>query len=240
MRQRGWSIAGALAFGAVGFLFAASAHTAEGTNLRSDTQGLKDVVAQRAADVDAAQNEVTAMQAEVARLTKQQEGTAAARAQGAVDRLSGPVGLLPLTGSGVVVTLTDAPQEGNEEANPDDLVVHQQDLQAVVNAMWRGGAQGIQVMDQRLIATSAVRCVGNTLILQGRVYSPPFVVTAVGETDEIERELEQDDYLRGYRAAVEFFGLGYEQQRLASVTLPGYDGPINVSRATPVPDKESP
>ena len=240
MRQRGWSIAGALLFAAVGFLFAASANTAEGTNLRSDTQGLKDVVAERAAQVDAQQNRVTAMQAEVAQLTKEQEGTAAARAQGVVDRLSGPVGLLPLTGTGVEVTLTDARQKGNEEANPDDLVVHQQDLQAVVNAMWRGGAQGIQVMDQRLITTSAVRCVGNTLILQGRVYSPPFVVTAVGDQAEIERELEQDDYLRGYRAAVEFFGLGYDQQRLATVTLPGYDGPINVSHATPVPDKETP
>lgn len=239
MRQRGWSVAGALAFGAVGFLFAASATTAEGTNLRSDTQGLKEVVAQRAAAVDAQQNRVTALQDEVARLSKQQEGTAAARAQGAVDRLSGPVGLLPLTGTGVSVTLTDAPQKGNEEANPDDLVVHQQDLQAVINAMWRAGAQGVQVMDQRLIMTSAVRCVGNTLILQGRVYSPPFVVTAVGDQARIDRELERDDYLRGYRAAVEFFGLGWDQQRLPTVTLPGYDGPINISHATPVPDKEA-
>ena len=29
----------------------------------------------------------------------------------------------------------------------------------------------------------------------------------------MERELERDDYLRGFQAAVEFFGLGYEQVR---------------------------
>jgi uncharacterized protein YlxW (UPF0749 family) len=239
MKVRGWSIAGAAAFGAVGFLFAASAITAAGTNLRSDTQGLKDVVAQRASDVDARQRRVTDLQDRVALLTREQQGTAAARAQGTVDQLSAPVGMLPLTGPGVSVALSDASQEGNEEANPDDLVVHQQDLQAVINAMWRGGALGIQVMDQRLITTSAVRCVGNTLILQGRVYSPPFVVTAVGDQAAIERELERDDYLRGYLAAVDFFGLGYEQSRLATVTLPAYDGPINVSQATPAPDKEA-
>ena len=68
-------------------------------------------------------------------------------------------------------------------SGPDDLVVHQQDVQAVVNALWRGGADGVQIMDQRLIATSAVRCVGNTLILQGRVYSPPYTITAVGDPD---------------------------------------------------------
>ncbi len=58
--------------------------------------------------------------------------------------------------------------------SPDDLVVHQQDVQAVVNALWAGGADAVQVMDQRLLSTSAVRCVGNTLLLNGRVYSPPY------------------------------------------------------------------
>ena len=90
-----------------------------------------------------------------------------------------------MTGPGLVVTLDDAQRDPGSPlppgVTPDDLVVHQQDLQAVVNALWAGGAQGVQVMDQRLVSTSAVRCVGNTLILHGRVYSPPFVVKAVGD-----------------------------------------------------------
>ena len=44
-------------------------------------------------------------------------------------------------------------------------------------------------MDQRLIATSAVRCVGNTLLLQGRTYSPPFVITAIGDADAVRAQL---------------------------------------------------
>ncbi len=239
MSARWWAVLAAVVFGIAGFGFAASANTAAGTDLRSDTAALKDVVAERAAVVDQRQNQVTDLQSRVAELSKEQEGTAAARAQGAVDALSAPVGLVPLTGPAVSVTLTDAPAEGNEEANPDDLVVHQQDLQAVINAMWRAGAQGIQVMDQRLINTSAVRCVGNTLILQGRVYSPPFVEIGVGDQADMERELARDDYLRGFQAAVEFFGLGYEQVRLDQVTLPGYDGPLNIDSATPLPEKET-
>ena len=50
-----------------------------------------------------------------------------------------------------------------------------------MNAVWAAAADGVAIMDQRLIATSAVRCVGNTLLLQGRTYSPPFVVTAIGD-----------------------------------------------------------
>lgn len=238
VRIRPWSVAAAAAFAAVGFLFAASAHNAAGTDLRSDTGALKDVVAERAALVDQRQQQLTRLQREVKVLSRERKGTAAATAQGSIDRLSAPVGLLPLTGPGVTVTLDDAKPEGNEDANPDDLVVHQQDLQAVVNAMWRGGAVGIQVMDQRLINTSAVRCVGNTLILQGRVYSPPFTVTAVGDQAAIEKELAHDEYLMGYQAAVEFFGLGYDQTRAEQVTINGYDGPINVDKAMPDRRKE--
>lgn len=224
----------AAAFGGAGFLFAASANTAAGTDLRSDTAALKDVVSGRAAAVDRRQNLLTDLQARVEGLSSQLEGTEAATALKSIDDLSDSVGLTPLSGPAVVVALDDADPAGNEEANPDDLVVHQQDLQSVINAMWRGGARGIQVMDQRLINTSAVRCVGNTLILQGRVYSPPFVVTGIGDQAGMERELARDDYLRGYQAAVEFFGLGYEQERQSDVTIPGYEGPLNIEDATPV------
>ena len=55
---------------------------------------------------------------------------------------------------------------------PDDLVVHQQDVQSVVNALWAGGAEAMMIMDQRVVNTSAVRCIGNTLLLQGRRTRP--------------------------------------------------------------------
>ena len=57
---------------------------------------------------------------------------------------------------------------GPNESDNDDLVVHQGDVQAVVNALWAGGAEAMSIMDVRVISTSAVRCVGNTLLLHGR------------------------------------------------------------------------
>ena len=61
----------------------------------------------------------------------------------------------------------------------------------MVNALWAGGAEAMMLMDQRVISTSAVRCVGNTLILQGRVYSPPYVITAIGDQDGMKQALDQ-------------------------------------------------
>ena len=115
--------------------------------------------------------------------------------------------------------------------SPDDLVVHQQDLQAVVNALWAGGAQGVEVMDQRLLATSAIRCVGNTLILRGRVYSPPFTVTAVGDQRGMRGALVTAPGLIIYRQWVDLVGLGYQVASQTRITLPAYQGELDLPHA---------
>ena len=119
-----------------------------------------------------------------------------------------------------------------EDASPDDLVVHQQDVQEVVNALWDGGAEAMRIMDQRVITTSAVRCVGNTLILQGRVYSPPYEITAIGDPELLRRTLDSAAGVALYRYYVDTFGLVYETQDHARVRLPGYDGSLDLLHAS--------
>ena len=128
-------------------------------------------------------------------------------------------------------TLATARIPGVPEPGVNDLVIHQQDIQAVVNALWRGGAEGIQVMDQRLIATSAVRCVGNTLLLQGRVYSPPYVIRAVGKTDALRSTVEADPTIQNYLQYVAAYGLGWKVQESGDLTVPGYQGSVDLSSA---------
>lgn len=89
-------------------------------------------------------------------------------------------------------------------------------------------------MDQRLISTSAVRCVGNTLILQGRVYSPPYTVTAVGDRDKLRTALDKAPAIRNYLEYVDAYGLGWKVDEKKSVTLPGYSGTVDLRQAKPV------
>lgn len=82
------------------------------------------------------------------------------------DALAPSTGTAPVRGQSLTVALDDSPltiEQLPDWANVDDIVVHQQDVQAVVNALWRGGAEAMTIMDQRVIATSAVRCVGEHL-----------------------------------------------------------------------------
>jgi uncharacterized protein YlxW (UPF0749 family) len=144
-----------------------------------------------------------------------------------------------VVGPSVTVTLADAPRSTDrvlpEGTNPDDVVVHQQDVQGVVNALWSGGAEAMQIMDQRVIATSAVRCVGNTLILQGRVYSPPYKITAIGDPERLSQALDDSSDVATYRYYADTFGLVYEVAADTSTKLPGYDGSLDLLHAEVAP-----
>jgi len=110
-------------------------------------------------------------------------------------------------------------------------VVHQQDVQAVVNALWAGGAEAMTIMGVRVISTSAVRCVGNTLLLGGRVYSPPFEVTAIGDTDRMRTALDESAGVTAFREWAATLGLGYSAATRGDVTLPAYDGSTDLQFA---------
>ncbi|MBB5934072.1 uncharacterized protein YlxW (UPF0749 family) [Streptomyces zagrosensis] len=228
-------------FALAGLIFWISFNTAQGTNIRSDESMLRlsDLIQDRS-DKNAALDEKTAaMRSDVDALLHRDDDRSAAddKRLGALEKSAGTQ---KLRGSAVTVTLTDAPPNatpkvsGVPDPQPNDLVIHQQDLQAVVNALWQGGADGIRVMDQRLISTSAVRCVGNTLILQGRVYSPPYKVTAVGDVSSLRDALDDDPAIQNYQEYVKAYGLGWKVDEHDSVTLPGYSGTADLHYAKPV------
>ena len=63
--------------------------------------------------------------------------------------------------------------------------MHQQDIQAVVNALWAGGAEAMTIQGQRVVSTTGIKCVGNVVILHGVPYSPPYRISAIGPTDDM-------------------------------------------------------
>ncbi|MFG3549130.1 DUF881 domain-containing protein [Streptomyces sp. NPDC047725] len=231
----------AAVFALAGLIFFMSFDTAKGTNIRTDASLLKlsDLIHERSrknGELDesnaALREDIESLAERDDRSTKEEDDKLAA--------LEERTGTQELKGEAISVTLDDAPPDataklpGYPEPQPDYLVIHQQDLQAVVNALWQGGAEGIKVMDQRLISTSAVRCVGNTLILQGRVYSPPYKIQAVGDPARLKRALAQAPAIQNYMVYVNVYGLGWNVEDEGTVTLPGYSGAVDLHYARPV------
>lgn len=228
-------------FALAGLIFFTSFNTAKGTNIRTDASLLKlsDLIQERSHKNGKLDESNGALRDDVESLAERDGG--GTKADGArLKALEKNAGTKKLSGKAITVTLADAPPDataklpGYPEPQPNDLVIHQQDLQAVVNALWQGGAEGIKVMDQRLISTSAVRCVGNTLILQGRVYSPPYKVTAVGDPGKLRTALSASPEIQNYMLYVNAYGLGWKVDDDGAVTLPGYSGTVDLHHAKPV------
>ncbi|MFE3381985.1 DUF881 domain-containing protein [Streptomyces anulatus] len=241
-RTSAWAVRGltAAVFALAGLIFVTSANTAKGTNLRSDSSLLRlsDLIRERSEKNGELNDSVAGARADIDALAQRDDGSTKAE-DARLKALEKAAGTTKISGDSVSVTLNDAPPDatanpGYPEPQPNDLVIHQQDLQAVVNALWQGGARGIQVMDQRLISTSAVRCVGNTLILQGRVYSPPYKVTAVGDPGKLKRALNDSTAIQNYLLYVKAYGLGWKVDENEAVTLPGYSGTVDLHYAQPV------
>ncbi|OON73309.1 DUF881 domain-containing protein [Streptomyces tsukubensis] len=227
-------------FALAGLIFFTSFNTAKGTNIRTDSSLLKlsDLIKERSDKNGDAEQSNADLRGEVESLAARDDGRSKEE-DAKVRRLEQAAGTKPVRGSALAVTLADAPPgasaklPGYPAPQPNDLVIHQQDLQAVVNALWKGGAKGIKVMNQRLISTSAVRCVGNTLILQGRVYSPPYTVTAVGDPDKLRESLSTSPEIQNYMLYVNAYGLGWKVDDKGTTTLPGYRGTADLHYAKP-------
>jgi uncharacterized protein YlxW (UPF0749 family) len=108
------------------------------------------------------------------------------------------------------VTLEDSSASNSPTGDPNDLVIHEQDIQTVVNALWAAGAEALSVNGERLTSTSAVRCAGNTLLLHGEVHSPPYEIRAIGDPDALAATLPRQAGMGRLLEDVRAFGLGLE------------------------------
>ena len=220
-------------------LLVTSAVTAHGTDLRaSPALQVNQRIALAQRDIANLSRQADALRSSISASTGAAAGAdsriRAAQARAAA--LEAAAGLTTVVGPAVTVSLDDAPRSVVQRdlsagAQPDDLVIHQQDVQGVVNALWAGGAEAMSIMGQRVVSTTAVRCVGNTLLLHGQVFSPPFVVTAIGDRHRLRRSLDADPSVQVFQQYVAAYGLGFHVSMHDNVTLPAYAGSLEFTRA---------
>jgi uncharacterized protein YlxW (UPF0749 family) len=226
----------ALVLALAGVMFTANARLARDDDDRHP-QDLGELAERESSRVQGLTAQVDGLRAEVERLTG--DGTNAVDTgdpdHSALVALA--AGRAAVTGPGLTVRLSDAPAGGprRDDVQPDDLVVHQQDLQAVINALWAGGAEAMALQDQRVTATTAFRCVGNVLSLGGRVYSPPYEVRAIGDPRALREALLASPDIQRYLDWVDAVGLGWSVTTEEVLELPAAEGGVELEHAA-VPD----
>lgn len=144
-----------------------------------------------------AQEEVKQLREEVDTLRQQIRDYERAMAEGKVaterimaelNKLRVLAGLTKVRGPGVIVWLTDASKPVSPE-NPSFGIVHDTDLLMIVNELRNAGAEAIAINNQRIVATTAIRCVGNLITVNGVPVTPPYEIAAIGDPDKLKEGL---------------------------------------------------
>lgn len=219
-----------------GLMMTTAAINSRGHDLRPERDtDMATLVRSQASHNAALQKEAAGLRAQVEDLSKanQTPGVTSSVISSA-SALAPSVGLEAVSGKALRVTLDDAPLSENPDGvDANMLVVHQQDIQMVVNTLWSGGAEAMTIQGQRVISTTAVKCVGNTVVLHGVAYAPPYVIEAIGDLNAMQKALATSEAVRIYKEYVSAYQLGWSVERAGQVTMPAYTGAVAVSHATP-------
>ena len=236
-RSVSWRAAAPVVMVIAGTLFVTSWVSSAGEDLRAGRyDNLPGLAAAQARELESLRDEQERLSAEVDELTEDLSTSIGAReAQQEARAAERPAGMDPARGPGVQITLADAPDavEDTVTDNANNLFVHQQDIQAVVNALWAGGAEAMTIQDQRVVSTTGIRCVGNTVVLHDVPYAPPYVIRAIGPTDQMLASVNESPFIGFYLEAVAAYQLGWDVQVVEDMQLPGYRGSIELEYARP-------
>lgn len=170
--------------------------------------------------------EVGLLQEEIQQLGESKVGSdpsVAAREQA----LSMAAGTVSVTGPGLLITITDAPQAGSKG------MVIDQDLRQVVNGLWSSGAEAIAINGHRITSRTAIRQAGSAITVNYRSLSAPYRIEAIGDQRDLPARFSSSaggvwlNYLKNN------FGIGNQLQPTRSLRLAA-DQTLSLNEAQPV------
>jgi uncharacterized protein YlxW (UPF0749 family) len=148
---------------------------------------LEQQITDRQADVDSLTGKVADDSERIAALQSQALSSQYPGLLKTIETDSVTSGAAAVSGPGVRVTISDAPDAvaGDGTVDPDKRV-QDTDLQSVVNALWAAGAEAVSINGQRLASTTAIRSAGSAILVDLVGLASPYHVDAIGSSDSLK------------------------------------------------------
>lgn len=141
-------------------------------------------------------------------------------------------GVMPVQGRGIIVTLNDSKIKNQPEGLSEDyFVIHDSDVLTVINELRASGAEAISLNENRVIATSEIRCAGPVLSINNTRTSAPFVIKAIGNAEDMENALRMRDGVVDY---LEQWGIEISISKQENIQIPKYNGVLSYKYSYPV------
>jgi uncharacterized protein YlxW (UPF0749 family) len=145
------------------------------------------------------------------------------------------IGLETVKGAGVEINLNDGMFVNRENTETlDQALIHASDLRDIVNLLRAAKVEAIAINDQRVIATSPITSVGNTIMVNNFHLLPPFTITAIGDPELIQQQLNDKGDLPDLQKRVKEGKIQYSIKSKSILTAPVYNGNLNPKYLTEV------
>jgi len=142
-------------------------------------------------------------------------------------------GLTRLQGPGVIVEIADSQRVVPAGENPANYIVLVDDLRDLVTALWASGAEAITINGERLVATSSLYGVGQSILVNTAFLSPPFRIEAIGAEGLLDRFVLDSAYLGRVAQRIDVFGLEFATATADNLELPAFVGNTRFRWAVP-------
>jgi uncharacterized protein YlxW (UPF0749 family) len=233
-----WQLTLGVALLALGFLIAAQL-AAEGPRVRYTTQERTPLV-QTAKDLQAEQDALKAriieLRAKIQTVETQGQGSAQTVKQLNADLQQARVaaGLIPLTGTGIVIQLDDSKEPVPPGGSQADYLVGSRDIRVVVDELWNAGAEAISVNGERLTTSTAIIDVGSSVLVNSAYLTPPYQVSALGASDLYQKLSASPAFVDFVRARGAGYGIQISVAQPDSVDIPAFVGTVTLRYSRPV------
>ncbi|EKD56761.1 MAG: hypothetical protein ACD_58C00097G0003 [uncultured bacterium] len=140
-----------------------------------------------------------------------------------IDELDGykkRLGITEIKGEGVIITIDDA----NKNLANIDSIAHAADLRDLINFLWATGADAISINGERIVLTTSIDCIVNTILINTTRTTAPFIVSSIGDSKILERQLNNQNNLKDIKKRVKNEGLIFNIESLENLTIPAYKG----------------
>ena len=130
------------------------------------------------------------------------------------------LGLTEVKGEGIIITLDDNRNVESDEGNLSQYLVHEEDLLQVVNELFNAGADAISINEHRVTNTTAIRCDGNIIRVNGQVITVPITIKAICSKAIYNTLIRPGGYLQ----LMADEGVVVEIERSDEIVIPKYNG----------------
>jgi uncharacterized protein YlxW (UPF0749 family) len=239
-----WQVTLGVALLALGFLVAAQL-AAEGPRVQYTSQERTPLV-ETALNLQAQQDElkdrIVALRASIQQIEQDSAGsqTALRTLNENLEQARIAAGLIPMTGTGIVLKLEDSTQPVPPDGNAADYLVGAKDLRTVVDELWQAGAEAIAINDERVTTSTAIIDIGGSVLVNAAYLAGPYQVSAIGPEDlfaKLSATPGWEDFVRTRRGS---FGIGISWAEPQAVDVPAFAGSVTLREsravASPSPD----